>query len=193
MVEVGTRHCHQTLFHKVNIIAAFDLVMQEATTSTELSSYPGYFNGAPGNIQGNLDRYGTLPVYHKALFFTLWRNDPNNLNVIIQSHCKVLHGKKIISTLYITNYFEKYNVYLHFLSFLDMKMGTNIHGSGLVHPEYSRLTTTTFNSLDPERCGSNFTSVFFKLILPIDFLYISNEIGLRWVPQNSIDNKSTLV
>ena len=46
------------------------------------------------------------------------------------------------------------------------------------------------NSLAPERCRNNFTSVFFKLILGIDIL--STEICLWWVPQNPINDKSTL-
>ena len=50
------------------------------------------------------------------------------------------------------------------------------------------------NSLAPERCGSKFTSVFFKLILRIDILSTSFENGHWWVPQNPIDDdKSTLV
>ena len=55
------------------------------------------------------------------------------------------------------------------------------------------LTFTTCNSLAPERWGSNFTSVFFKLILWIDILHPSCEIGVRWVSLNPIDDKSALV
>ena len=44
-----------------------------------------------------------------------------------------------------------------------------------------------FNSLVPERCGSNFTNIFFKLIWWTDILNTSCEIGLGWVPQNHID------
>ena len=43
-----------------------------------------------------------------------------------------------------------------------------------------------FNTLAPERSDSNFTSVYLKLILQIEILSTSHEIGLQWVPQNSI-------
>ena len=41
--------------------------------------------------------------------------------------------------------------------------------------------------------GSMFTSVFFKLVLDIDILITSREIGRRWVPQNPINDMSILV
>ena len=41
----------------------------------------------------------------------------------------------------------------------------------------------------PWRCGSNFTSIFFKLVLWID----TWGDGLKLIPQNPIDDKSTLV
>ena len=47
-------------------------------------------------------------------------------------------------------------------------------------------------SLVPEKCRRNFASVLFKLILRIDILETSYEIGLRWVPQNPTEYKSTL-
>ena len=53
--------------------------------------------------------------------------------------------------------------------------------------------TLIMNSLAPGRCGSKFASVVFKLILRIDILSTSCDIGLRRVPQNPIDDKSTLV
>ena len=37
-----------------------------------------------------------------------------------------------------------------------------------------------FNSLAPGRCGSNFTSLFFKLISRIDILSTSCETDVRW-------------
>ena len=49
------------------------------------------------------------------------------------------------------------------------------------------------NSLAPKRCGCDFISTFFKLILRIDVMNSSCEICLRWMPQNPIDDKSTLV
>ena len=52
----------------------------------------------------------------------------------------------------------------------------------------------------PVRYGSNFSSAFFKLILRINVLILridvsstSCEIGVRWVPQNTSDDESTLV
>ena len=49
------------------------------------------------------------------------------------------------------------------------------------------------NLLTPGISGSNFTSVSFKPISWIDILSTSRKIGLRWMPQNPIDDKSTLV
>ena len=56
----------------------------------------------------------------------------------------------------------------------------------------SNLCQIMINSLAHGRCGSNFTGVFFKLILQIGILGTSSEIGLRGVPQNPIKDKSTL-
>ena len=55
--------------------------------------------------------------------------------------------------------------------------------------------STPFNSLFPGRCGYNFKGVIFKLIiiLWIGILGASCKIVVRWMPQNSIDDKSTLV
>ena len=50
--------------------------------------------------------------------------------------------------------------------------------------------------LGPEGCGNNFRCEIFKLSLWIDIFNTSCKIGLRWVPQDSIDDtddKSTLV
>ena len=49
------------------------------------------------------------------------------------------------------------------------------------------------NSLAPGKCGFNSNSVIFKLILWIDTLSTSNEIAPRVMPQNPLDDKSTLV
>ena len=43
-----------------------------------------------------------------------------------------------------------------------------------------------------QRCWSDFTSVFFKLILWSDILSTSYKIGLRWVPQKLIDKPVSL-
>ena len=45
----------------------------------------------------------------------------------------------------------------------------------------------------PVWCGSNFSNVLFKLLLQIDILSTASEMGLRWAPQDLIDNNSTLV
>ena len=47
--------------------------------------------------------------------------------------------------------------------------------------------------LTPEKFRSNFTSLFFKLVLRVDTFGTFRKIGLRWVPQSPIDDKSTLV
>ena len=49
------------------------------------------------------------------------------------------------------------------------------------------------NSLAPGRCGNNFKSMMFKHILQIKFMGTCCEIALRWIPQNSFDNMSTLL
>ena len=51
-----------------------------------------------------------------------------------------------------------------------------------------------FNSLAPGRCGSNFKSVISKhIIWWINFMSTSCEIVLKWMPQNTFNEKSTLV
>ena len=48
------------------------------------------------------------------------------------------------------------------------------------------------NSMAPGRCGSKFKSVIFEHMLRIKFMNIC-EIVLRWTPQITFDDKSTLV
>ena len=48
------------------------------------------------------------------------------------------------------------------------------------------------NSLAAGRCGSNSKSAIFKYMLRIEFKSIC-EIVLTWIPQNTFDDKSTLV
>ena len=48
-------------------------------------------------------------------------------------------------------------------------------------------------SLVRGRCGDDFKSVNFSLIVRIDFLSTTYEIALRWMPQNISDDESTLV
>ena len=47
------------------------------------------------------------------------------------------------------------------------------------------------DSMIPEWCESNFTCVFYKLILQIDILSSSCEIGFKWMPQNPMVDNST--
>ena len=49
------------------------------------------------------------------------------------------------------------------------------------------------SSLAPGRCGSNFKSTFFKLILQNNQLGSGWELNLRRLPQTLTDEKSTLV
>ena len=50
-----------------------------------------------------------------------------------------------------------------------------------------------FKHLYPGRNCRNLSDVFFKLILWINIMSASCEIGLRWMPQNSIHDESTLI
>ena len=50
-----------------------------------------------------------------------------------------------------------------------------------------------FNSLAPGRCGRNFKFIIFKSIPWTDISCAAWKIVVRWIPQNSIDYKSTLV
>ena len=48
-------------------------------------------------------------------------------------------------------------------------------------------------SFAPEKCGSNLTSVFFKVILQTHVFGTACEIGFSWVTQNSIEDQPTLI
>ena len=64
---------------------------------------------------------------------------------------------------------------------------------GVTRPQWvNQQSSTRVNSLAPERCGSNFTSVVFKCILHMDILSTSCDIGHSWVPQSPTDDNSTL-
>ena len=52
---------------------------------------------------------------------------------------------------------------------------------------------SVINSLVPARCRCNLKLVIFILMARVDILGISCEIALRWLPQDFIDGKSTLV
>ena len=47
--------------------------------------------------------------------------------------------------------------------------------------------------LSPEICGGSFIDVYFKPNFRIANVSASSDIGLRWVPQNPIDDESTLI
>ena len=50
-----------------------------------------------------------------------------------------------------------------------------------------------FNPLAPGRCASMFKSIILEHMLQIKFMIISCEISVRWMPQNTFDDRSTLV
>ena len=52
---------------------------------------------------------------------------------------------------------------------------------------------SVINSLSPGKYGNSFKRLSFKLNLLIDILPTFGEIGLRWVPQNSTDDRWTFV
>ena len=49
------------------------------------------------------------------------------------------------------------------------------------------------NSMAPDWCANNFKSVIYKHMLLIKFMSTFHEIALMWLPQNTFDDKSTLV
>ena len=48
------------------------------------------------------------------------------------------------------------------------------------------------NSLAPGRYGSNFENVSWRHMLQMKFMSSSGELALRWMPQNTFDDKSIL-
>ena len=68
------------------------------------------------------------------------------------------------------------------------------HPSWHWNKSYTVRNTDLINSLAPGRCGYNPKLIFFfKIITRLDIWNISCEIALRWMPQNTFDDKSTLV
>ena len=55
------------------------------------------------------------------------------------------------------------------------------------------VSTGRVNSLVPGRCGRNFNSILFKLIIQNSILGIHCEITFRWMSHNLTDEKSALV
>ena len=49
------------------------------------------------------------------------------------------------------------------------------------------------NSLPPGRGGSNFQNLILEHMLVIKVVGVSCEVALRWMPQNTFNNRSTLV
>ena len=86
-------------------------------------------------------------------------------------------------------------------------LGQDLHAQGHKHaliwsPDWSYFIIfwslygkEVINSLAFGRCGWNFDmgSVILELILCINILSTSCEIALRWMPQNTFDDKSTFV
>ena len=58
---------------------------------------------------------------------------------------------------------------------------------------YASLDLKWGNSLDPGRCGSSFKSAISKCPLHINFMSNYCVIDLRWIQQNTFDDKSILV
>ena len=61
-----------------------------------------------------------------------------------------------------------------------------------IHHSHNNSIHSLFNSLTPERCGSDFENVI-KLIMGNTSLCTRSEIALRLMPQNLTNYKSTLV
>ena len=115
--------------------------------------------------------------------------------------------------IYIYSYFSMSQVQCRLISFLlvteapdrcTWKIGltridrgyTSLLESDDIHWGFwygSQTKVREINSLNLDRYRSNFTSVFFKLILGIDTLSAYCEISLRWMPQKSINDKPTNV
>ena len=72
---------------------------------------------------------------------------------------------------------------------LGQDHGCWCHGS--LHHQV--ISSHGINSLAPGRCGCNFRNIIFELISWIDTLSATSKIVVRWMPQNSSDDKSTLV
>ena len=63
----------------------------------------------------------------------------------------------------------------------------------LVNGKVQSRVRSRFNSLDSGRCGCNFKIVIFPCTLRNEFWSIFREIASRYMSQNPIDDKSTLV
>ena len=65
-------------------------------------------------------------------------------------------------------------------------------GVGKLNYEWTKgVVIVRINLLAPGRCGCNLKNIIFKLMSWTDILWAA--IGVRWIPQNSIDDKPTLV
>ena len=71
--------------------------------------------------------------------------------------------------------------------------GVRSHGIHQVSQEYSRFCIRRVDLLAPAWCGSFFKGVSFKLILVTDIFNISSTVALMWMPQETADEKSSLV
>ena len=59
--------------------------------------------------------------------------------------------------------------------------------------ETELLWNNQVDSLTPGRCGSNFKSLIFRLIIQHSSLGTCCEIALRWMPENLTNKRSTLL
>ena len=66
-------------------------------------------------------------------------------------------------------------------------------GSIFIYETLYTLIDVSFNSLIPGRCSSNVRSAIFQRNLWFDLLSSCYEIIVRWMSQNPLDDKLTLV
>ena len=59
--------------------------------------------------------------------------------------------------------------------------------------DFLHILSPCVNSLAPGRCGCNFKNIIFQLVSWTDTLSATSKIIVRWMPQNSTDEKSTLL
>ena len=58
---------------------------------------------------------------------------------------------------------------------------------------FLHILSPCVNSLAPRRCGCNFKNIIFQLVSWPDTFSATSKIIVRWMPQNSTDEKSTLL
>ena len=78
-------------------------------------------------------------------------------------------------------------------SYMKLKSHENAFSITKGISETNKVKTLCLNSFSSGRCGCNNKLMIFKLMSRIDIWSISCEIALRWMPQDLINKKSTLV